>query len=464
MTFLEVRPRHGILAAIAVAVAALAGYAARWESWLGVWSETDQHVAASFVLTAPVAAAAGAFFGAAARRNGIAERRHAAGRPAWLVQSRAAAEPAVWVALGLLLGTVPAWIATARFAVDGSPNPLSTLAHAGALAGVTALGYQVGGRLPWFLGAPVAAAVLYVGLGVLAFNADTLLIALTPLDDRWATFERPLAWVLLAQTVLWIAVLAAVVAHRAGQPAARFCLLVGVAALTVPLVYVTPSTRGPIPAATTQQCEATGSLTLCLPLAKEVVRPQLVPEYERAVTALQGLLDDRVTVLDDEAAGLSPATDRHLSSVAEREELAGAEVIPLSVAGDISAYTRINRNSLHISFLSHVVRANAFEAFEEPALDEPDDGDLRRAAVPSDVLHRWYLTEVGVPMDDTADLDSPMLDDASVNYGDRLELLECFSSLDPGARAAWFGKHRDEVREGAVTWEDLGECSPRPGA
>lgn len=464
MTFLEVRPRHGILAALTVAVAALAGYAARWDSWLGVWSETDQHVATSLILTAPVAAAVGAFFGGAARRNGIDERRRVAGRSVWQVQSRAVAEPAAWVALGLALGTVPAWIATALVAVDGGPNPVLTLAHVGTLVAVTAVGYQVGGRLPWFLGAPVAAAVLYIGLGVLTFNADTLLVALTPFDDRWATFERPLAWILLAQTVLWLTVFAAVVAHRARRPLARFGLLVGVAALAAPLVYVAPATRGPIAEATTQQCEAVGALTLCLPRAKEVVRPQVTPEYEQAVTVLRGLLSDKVTVLDDEAAGLSPAIDRHLASVAEREALGGAQVILLSSAGDISAYTRISRNSLHVYLLHHLVGASKWERTDEAGLDGPGDGDLRRAALPSDVLHRWYLTEVGVPFDESAGLDSTMLDDGSVNYGDRSELLDCFAALEPENRADWFGKHRDSVREGSVTWEDLEECSPSPSA
>src|SRR5699024_5450734 len=150
---------------------------------------------------------------------------------------------------------------------------------------------------------------------------------------------------------------AAVVAHRAGQPLLRFGLLVGIAALTVPLLYVTPSTREAIPAATTQQCETvTDSLTLCLPRAKEVVRPQLAPEFEQAIAALQGLVNDHVTVLDDEAAGLSPAIDQHLATVVEREDVGGAEVIPLSFAGDISSYTRINRNSLHLFFISYLVR------------------------------------------------------------------------------------------------------------
>ncbi|WP_110240980.1 hypothetical protein [Nocardioides gilvus] len=457
--FLEVRPRHGVLAALAVATATLAGHAGHWRSWLGVWSETDQYLSSSFILTAPVAAAAGAFFGAAARRNGVAERRHAAGRSAWLVQLRAAAEPAAWVALGLLLGTVPAWIATAFVAVNGFPNPLSTLAHVGALAAVTALGQQVGGQLPWFLGVPVAAAVLYVGLGVLAFNAETLLIALTPLDDGAATFERPMAWVLLAQIVLWLTVLAAVVAHRADQTRTRFLLVVGVAVLTVPLLYVTPSTRALIKDAATQQCEAAGQLTLCLPRAKAVVRPDLTPEYEQAVTALQGLVADRVTLVDDETAALSPAIDRDLALLVEREELGGAEVIPLSLAGSIDTYTKFDRNGIHLYFISYLVPASDFRLSEETGPDEPDDGDLRRAAMPSDILHRWYFTEVGVPIGSSTGMYSPMLDETFVNYGDRAELFSCFSSLTPEDRAAWFRKHRDEVREGAVTWENLKECS-----
>lgn len=457
--FLEVRPRHGILAALAVAIATLAGHAGHWKSWLGVWSETDQHLSVAFILTAPVAAAVGAFFGAAARRNGMAKRRHAAGRSAWLVQLRTVAEPAAWVALGLLLGTVPAWIANAFVAVNGFPNPLSTLAHIGALAGVTALGQLVGGRLPWFLGVPVSAAVLYVSLGVLAFTAESLLIALTPLDDGWATFERPMAWVLLAQFVLWFTVLVAIVAHRADQTRTRFLLVVAVAALTVPLLYVTPSTHVLIKDAATQHCGGGGQLTLCLPRAKEVVRPDLTPEYEQAVTALQGLVDNHVTLVDDEAAGLSPAIDRHLASVMEREELDGAEVIPLSLAGGLSAYTKFDRNGIHRYFLSYLVPASDFRLAKETESDETDDGDLRRAAKPSDILHRWYFTEVGVPIDASTGMYSPMLDDTFVNYGDRAELFDCFSSLTPEDRAAWFRKHRDEVREGAVTWENLEECS-----
>lgn len=439
------------MAALGVALCLPLAYGGRWNQWLGVWSETQRHLGTAFIFAMPVAAAIGAFVGATTARNGMDAMRRAAGRGQLQVQARAILEPAAWTGLGYLLGTLPALVATAVTAEHGSPRLTPFLAHLACLAAVSALGQVAGSRLPWYLGAPIAAAAVYVALGFLSFNADAVLVSLTPIDDRRVAFEPILTWVLLVQALFWLAIVVQVLLRRTGLRRSASAVLVVVGLAASPLLYVTPDTRGVDVSAARLDCAAASStLTLCLPRAKEVVRDQLAPELDRAARLLAGLLPRAVAVLDDEAADISASINRDIAATEAQQQARGAEVIRLSEAGDISASTRIDTDQVHYGLIAYLVPPGPAPSDPEPG--DPGRVDPRAPATPADVLWRWYLTEVGAPIDGSGPVGGPVLADRFVDYGGHEADLDFITELSTSERTAWFARHASSIRAGRLDW------------
>lgn len=479
---------------LCVALCLPIAYVGRWDQWLGVWTETQKHIGTAFIFAMPVAAAVGAFLGATAARNGMDSMRHAAGRSQLQVQARAVLEPAALTAAGYVVGGLPALIATAVTAEYGTPRLAPFVAQIACVAAVTAMGQFLGARLPWFLGAPLSAAATYVALGFLSFNADSILLALTPIDERRMTFEPVLLWVLLVQSVFWLAIAGHVLFRRAGLRTSAVVCLFAASLTAAPLLYFTPDTRGVDLAATRQECQPiadvdptsqpstsrtpgsragaaasssigdlgdfAASATLCLPRGKEVVRDQLADELNVATDLLAGLVPTEATYLDDEAAGISTAVDRDLEQTAAQQQDEGRAVVPLSRAGDISAYTHLDTDQVHYGLIAYFAPPAADATSPSPegssdserAANSPDPDDLRPLATPTDVLWRWYLTEVGAPLDASGQFGGPLLADQFLNFDEREADLTFLTDLDDQERARWLTKHAADIRAGTLKW------------
>ncbi|WP_418058482.1 hypothetical protein [Pimelobacter simplex] len=464
--------RQGTLAAVCVALCLPIAYGGRWDQWLGVWSETQKHIGTAFIFAMPVAAAIGAFVGATTARNGMDAMRQVAGRRQVQVQARPLLELSAWVGLGYLAGTAPALIATAFTAEYGLPRLAPFVAQVACVAAVSALGQAAGSRLPWYLGAPICAAAVYLVLGFLSFNADSILVSLTPIDERRVTFEPIYSWVLLVQALFWLAVALHLLLRRSGLRRRASAALIAAGLAASPLLYVTPDTRGVDESAARQRCEAisparvsrpapeasdsVSAMTLCLPRGKEVVRGQLSPELASAARLLAGLLPSSVTFLDDEAADISAQINRDLAATDERERGRGAEVVRLSQAGDISAYTRIDTEQVHYGLIAYFVPPPSSSPVPaQEAGEAPDGEDLRPLATPTDVLWRWYLGEVGARIDGSGQFGGPVLDSRFLNYDGHEADLAFIADLSDADRAAWFERHAGSIRTGSLAWTDF---------
>lgn len=444
--------RRGAPLAGVMAAAVLAGYVGRWNEWVGVWSETEQHIGSGLIVGIPVAAGLGAWAGAVDARAGFDELRRATGRHAMVVALRDATEPAAWVVLGALLGSLPAMTATARSA-PGRPSLLPVLAQMACVAAATASGQKVGSRFPWLLSAPACAVATYVGLGFLSFNAESWLIALTPLDDRSATFLHTVWWVLVAQTVWWALVFASVVAHRAGSSRPALFALVGAGIAAAPMLLVTPDTRVVTTGAAVISCSRQAEVTVCFPKAKKSAAPAAARETAKARRVLAGLLPAPVALVDDEAEGVSAAADRSIAGAVARQHADGRYVLRLSAAGGLSAYTRLDPNQFHYYLINDLVPVSVAYLSSSRT--------LRPKATPTDVIHRWYLMKVGVPIDGSGGPGAPGLTDAFLDYRGHEEDRTAFEALTADDRAEWFRRHASAIATGTLTWSELGAKSSR---
>ncbi len=466
--FLEIPPRLGLIGALGVALCLPIAYVGRWDQWLGLWTETQKHTGTAFIFALPAAAAVGAFLGATTARNGMDSMRQAAGRNALQVQARAVLEPAAWTTVGYLLGATPGLVATSFSAEYGRPALLPVLAQVACICAVTIIGQVAGSRLPWYLGAPICALAVYLLLGFLSFNADSILLAMTPIDERRVTFQPVLAWVLGLQTVFWLTVALHVLMRRVGAKRVSSAALIAAGLVATPLLAITPETRGVDLAATELRCEVTSGApagetdspagtkslasSLCLPRGKEIVRKQLGPELHLATNLLAGLLP-KVTYVDDEAAGISAEVNRDIEEITSREEALDADVVSLSQASDISAYAYLDTDQVHYGLVAYFIPRVASTASGDGAERGSEVADLRPLASPTDVLWRWYLTEAGAKTDGSGPFGGPTLDPRFLNYDSHESDLAFFSDLDADARADWFHEHADQIRTGSLTWE-----------
>ena len=439
--------RRGLPLTVAVATSIIVTYAGRSEAWMGLWSETTNYVGIAFIFAIPAAAGAGAWVASGNRRSGLDEQARGASRSPVLVAFRQFTEPAVWVVAGYALGLAPALVATAVLADVGRPLILPLVAQLACLCGATSLGQALGSRLPWYLGAPLVAAVAYVGLGFLSFNADSILVSLTPIDERWMTFHQIAWWVLLLQTTFWAMIMLHSVLRRVSRPTLSFIALFSAGLAATPLLYVTPATRTAPSYLAAMRCTNERDLGVCLPYAKNGLRDDLTTEAGRATAALSGLFPAEIALIDDEARGSSKSADREIqeavSQVDERRE-----PFFMSRAGDLSATAELDVNQFHYRFI----------AFAIPPVTAPDPPSTGKPhASPTDLIHRWYLQNLGVPVDGTGGVGSPYLDDAFLDFGMHPDEVRAFEEAADPDRVAWFSRHAAALRSGNLTWNDFAD-------
>lgn len=437
-----------------IALALMLTYAGRVDEWIGVWSETQNYVGIAFIFAIPAAAGVGAWIGSGNERSGIREQQQGTSRPLIQVAAREYAEPVVWVILGYAAGSAPALIATYLTADVGRPLLLPVLAQVSCLCGVTALGQVIGARMPWYLGAPISAAVAYVGLGFLSFNADRVLLSLTPIDERWMTFHRILWWVLLLQAALWLMIAANAVMRHAGQKRLSFAALVVAGLAAAPLLYVTPATRVVSNEMIEMSCTSRGDLAVCMPRAKIGLENSLFVQSELAASTLAGLFPKRIAFIDDENRGISRAADQQIDLASSRQTADGRALIYFSQAGDLSARTRIDVNQFHYNFIAYAVPAVRASTYNAPPAGEAPP--LPQAA-PTDVIYRWYLRSLNVPTDGSGGVGAPYLDDAFLDFSAHAQEARAFEDLSDEDRVAWFSKHAATIRAGRLSWGEFAE-------
>lgn len=448
MQLLVVPWRRGLPVALVVAVSVVLTYAGRSGAWIGVWSETQNYIGVSFIFAIPAAAGAGAWIASGNRRSGLDEQGRGASRPRVQVVTRQFLEPMVWVIAGYVLGSAPALVATALTADVGRPHALPIIAQAACLCGVTAVGEVLGSRLPWYFGAPVTAAVAYVGLGFLSFTADGILLSLTPIDERWMTFHQVVWWVLLLQTIFWLLVWLSAILRRADHPRSAFAAVLAAGLAATPLLYVTPSTRVVPNQSVAMSCASASDVEVCLPSAKSGLRDELSVEGRRAYSALDGLFVNEIALIDDEARGVSNSADQEIELAYQQVIDDKREPIFLSQAGDVSATTKLDVNQFHYRFIYFAI---------PPSRAAIPRTRGKRQASPTDVIHRWYLRSVDVPTDGSGGVGSPYLDDEFLDYEPHSAQVDAFEGLSEDGRARWFTRHAAALRSGSTTWDDLAD-------
>lgn len=451
MRMLVLTWRRGLPLCIVIALSLPVTYVGRWDQWLGIWSETQNYVGIALIFGIPAAAAAGAWVGAHNGRSGVHALQEGASISATRVAVRELGELVVWVAAGFALACAPAYLATALTADVGHPRLLPIISQLACLAGSAAVGHGVGTRVPWYMGAPVCAAVAYVLLGFLSFNADSVLLSLTPIDERWMTFHRILWWVLSLQALMWVLVLTASIFRRGSLPRAQLGCLILAGLAAAPLLYVTPATRTVSTPSTQMGCTTRGTTTICIPLAKSALRDNLTTQADRAQEVLHGLLSSDAAFIDDEARGVSYSADRSIDFVAAEQSRQGHELVFFSRAGDLSSKTRVDTNQFHYSLIAALAPASPGD-FKPPA---PGETPVLPAATPTDVIHRWYLTTLGVPIDGSGGVGAPLLDGRFLDYNQHASDVEAFEGMDAPQRARWFAANAASLSDGTLGWSSF---------
>lgn len=426
-----------------LALSELMGYLGRIDAWLGVWSETQSAIALGLILSLPAAVASGAWVSHLNEKQGIVELREIASRDAWRVRGRELAETSMWVTLGFTIGSAVGLIATWQFASFAAPSVWHFMSCLSLVVAGVVLGLTVGRRAPWIYVAPVAAAVTYLVIGLLNVNAPLILGAVTPMDDRWLTFFQVPVWIPVVQSAAWTALIAAYVLNGTN---ARITLLLlwlcGVA--LAPLLYVGNSDVKPNELATALNCtSASRDVQVCLPQAKQYLAKDFVRHLGKADFIVTGR---PVAYVDDETRGISRASNRELQVLVRGLERKGVSVVPFSSFYDQSAYTRVSRNAFLYSLAVAQVRHEPSPFSSSPGL---------REASPTDVVLRWVLQRLAVPIDGSATYGAIPLDDGAVDYSETRRELLFLESLDDQQSRAWWIHHEDAIRTGTLRFEEL---------
>jgi hypothetical protein len=444
-------PRRGVPLALIMCLACPLGYIGRWTQWLGVWSETQAHVGVALIIGLPVAAGLAGWSGYTARRTGLDLLTLGSGRSPHVVIGREQLELAAWITAGFLAGAMPAYVATAVVPHSGSPSVLSLIPQVMWVCSVTAMAAWIGRRLPWFLGAPACAVLLYIVLGLLQYVAGGALAMFTPLDARWTTFHRTSAWALAAQGAFCAMLWTAVLARRARFDRAVWSALwlAGIAA--APLLYAGPTARVPDAASAMMRCttEDDGPI-VCLPEAKAYLRPRIGRALSEARTLLAGLVPERVSYVDDEAAGVSRGATTEVARAVRSQVAAGRQVQLFSQFGDLSGYTQLDSNQLLVS-----IALSSFPVSSVPSESALPSG--QPPATTSDGLVRWFLQRSHVPIDGTATPGAPILDGRATSFRGHEKVLDVFSRLTPEQRLVWFRSHRTQIETGTLMWSAFDE-------
>lgn len=435
--------RRGLVVAAATAIATFLGSIGTREGWQGVWQETQGQVGVGLVIVVPVVVAAGAWVAATSQRDGLTLLTHGSSRPKFVARSRDVLEAGAWVAIGWLVGLAPAYAMTAVVPHSGHPGLLRPAAQVAFLLAALASGRSIGARLGPMIGPPVLAVGAYLVLGLLSFKAETVLYAVTPLDDRSYTFFTIVPWVLWIQVVGWLAVIVAFLSREAGARRTAWAFGIAAGLVAAPALYAGSTDRVPDPHADRLVCSAGGPRirALCVPRAKAYLVPAIRSTLERALLVGKGLVPDRPAVIDYEAMGGSPRATASVQTAEARFEAGGQTLLRMP---DLSATARLNDHQFLYDLAWRLVPAS------EAGVTSVD---LLPAGTPVDVVRRWLLEAWGVPIDGTA---APgAMDLRALDLSGHETQARWFDDLEAGSRARWFAAHRDEISAGRLAWDDF---------
>lgn len=436
---LLLRPRSGAAVAASIGSIAILNAAGRWERWLGTWRDTSAVMDSALILGLPATATCAAWVSAGSRRNGMTELAKGAVNPARSFWGLMALEIWGFASLGFLLAAATTFGLTGRVATYGRPPLLSLGADVAWLALGVVVGVGFGRVLPWFVAPPAAGVLIYVLLAVFVIGAPGLLASLTPIDDRWATFTRVHPWIPVFKTVLpSLLALALVFAYaKATRPAVTAAWVAGLVA--APLLLGGADTDVDRSAVSLGCSAYNHGLEICTPRAKSYLRDDLA-RVTSEVRHLTGRLSpSHLTLIDDEARGLSPSGDAELAIATGRRQR-HERVMLMSKVNDQSASTQVQRSELVIGLAQSLF---------------PSDRNASQAG-PSDILMRWLLTRLQIPIDGSAAPGAPSLVEPTISFSpEARRSLKWFASLEPQVRAEWFEAHAKDISSTSLTWQDF---------
>ncbi|GEM_PF-3202617 len=433
--------RRGWPLVVAVAVAQTAVLAS-WRTWVGSWPQTAAALGQVLLITGPVAAGVTAWVVRGERREGVRWLWKASSRPRSVPAFRLGAECALWAITGITLGSLVPLVWTAREAAFGRPGLWVWFPMAAGVLGVCLLGVVAGlGFRPVF--AAAAAAVGIYGATVAAlFIGDDVLAALSPYDGRTMFFYRVPAWIHALQGIWFVLAAAAVLVRFEGLRRASGFLAVAAGLAASPLLLVGWNDRRPDPEAMRFVCEIGPRVEVCLPQAKAHMLPEVAAAVDEFWTVADGLVEQGIRLVDDEAAGIG-GFDEALGSLPEPQ----VDQVMLSAFTDLSAVSRLDRSQ----FLGDLVRWTVGDQRLDPTDTQPSR--LPTPATPAHVLTRWFYERFDLPLDGSGWPGAPILDERVVDYTNVLDELRWLTGLSPEDRRGWFAEHRSQIMSGTLTFD-----------
>lgn len=262
----------------------LAGSSARWQ---GGWAETASALHNAQLIVVPLAGAAGCWQGGRERRRRTGELLETAVR-APLPRFLASALPvAGWVAVGQLVASGLALLATWPYALGDRPHLALLPADLVASAAAVLAGHVVGRAVPSRLAAPLWAMAGYVGLGFLAVSDEGSGRHLSPAFQTGYT-SVPVWWQPVAMAA-WSAGLAAtaVLAYAARHRAVALLPLAAATAAGALLVQTGDGLWHTDPLTRRQVCDTSVTPAVCV----NARYAGLLPQVTQALSGITGKLE-----------------------------------------------------------------------------------------------------------------------------------------------------------------------------
>lgn len=448
--FRVVTPRRGVPVSVVVTAAGTAGLVGRWQEWLGVWSQTHTYLNVGLILFLPAVGGAAAWIGTGNKRGGLDSMASLASRNQWRVHARGLIETLIWLLAGFAAVAIPAMLLTAQSASYGNVQWASLLSDFAILSSVTAIGLVAGRNIPWVIAAPVMTVLTYAVLALLPTAAEDIAAAITPLDGRSFTFHTVPLWIYWTQIMVWTLVTAAVVIHNMGRSKHALLTLWLAGVFSAPLLYVGLADRRVDYGAAAMGCDPRAdNMVVCLPQVKSYLGPEIAAYLVEVRRLLQGLIAEPAAYIDSETRALSREANRSVRATIRTQLNAGQSIITFSqLRVDLSAYTQIDRET----FLSDVARA-LFGTSRSTT--SSNSVDVKTQAAPNDVLMRWLLESLDVPIDGSAGPGAPVIDGSLFSFDNAVEPLQWLRGLSAMEREDWFRSHREDILDGKLDFSDF---------
>ncbi|MGW0547183.1 hypothetical protein [Streptomyces altiplanensis] len=387
----------------AVMVTLVVAMAPKASSWQGSWGETQNLLhSASALLGGPLVAAAGCWQAGRERRRGMTELRSSTVRTPLAQTLLCLAPLLLWALAGYAAAAAAVSLATWPYTSGGSPLVSMAATDATWLGTAAVLGFVTGRLVPWRLTAPVAAALMYVVVGLPSYFSSNAQF-LTPVARTEADRYLPVWWQGPVM-MLWLGGLgaAALLAYAARR---RAVALVPLTAALAAAVLITQTGYG------MWQKAPAASRVVCGGSAPEIcvngLDGKLLPEVTKALAGLTSRLEGvegapaayRDRLRHPEAAGdeaaLPPLT-RGWSVT--RDRLAAPDEYAHQAAGLLllrecssSAYGKDRDGAERVALTDEAVQNWLAPADGPPghALGLPSDGPARLDAMGDEERREW---------------------------------------------------------------------------